>query len=66
MRARSSRAIKEEQIDSLAEHMRDVHDKKKNDDLSINQAGIDTAKKFSWKNSAQKIIEAIEKDDSHT
>ena len=59
-------SIKEEQIDSLAEHMRDVHDKKKNDDLSINQAGIDTAKKFSWKNSAQKIIEAIEKDDSHT
>lgn len=59
-------SIKEEQIDSLAEHMRDVHEKKKNDDLSINQAGIDTAKKFSWKNSAQKIIEAIEKDDSHT
>ena len=46
--------------------MRDVHEKKKNDNLSINQAGIDTAKKFSWKNSAQKIIEAIEKDDSHT
>ena len=59
-------SIKEEQIDSLAEHMRDVHEKKKNDNLSINQAGIDTAKKFSWKNSAQKIIEAIEKDDSHT
>ena len=57
---------KEEQIDSLAEHMRDVHEKKKNDNLSINQAGIDTAKKFSWKNSDQKIIEAIEKDDSHT
>ena len=59
-------SIKEKQIDSLAEHMRNVHEKKKEDDLNINQAGIDTAKKFSWANSAQKIIKAIEKDDSHT
>lgn len=59
-------SIKDEQITSLAEHMRSVHEKKKKDELNINQAGIDTAKKFSWENSAQKIIEAIEKDDSHT
>jgi len=59
-------SIQEKQIDSLAEHMRNVHEKKKKDDLNINQAGIDTAKQFSWTNSAQKIIEAIEKDDSHT
>ena len=46
--------------------MREVHEKKKKDELNINQAGVDTAKKFSWKNSAEKVIEAIEKDDSHT
>ena len=42
--------------------MRSVHEKKNNDQLNINQAGVDTAKKFSWENSAMKIIEAIEKE----
>ena len=41
----------------LPEFMR----KKKKDELNINQAGVDTAKQFSWLNSAKKIIEAIEK-----
>jgi len=59
-------SIKEKEISSLAEHMRTVHEQKKGDNLNINQSGVDTAKQFSWKNSAQKIIEAIEKDDSHT
>jgi glycosyltransferase involved in cell wall biosynthesis len=59
-------ALKEEQISQIADYMREVHEKKKKDELNINQAGVDTAKKFSWKNSAQKVIEAIEKDDSHT
>jgi glycosyltransferase involved in cell wall biosynthesis len=59
-------ALKEDQIKQIADHMREVHEKKKKDDLNINQAGVDTAKKFSWKNSAEKVIEAIEKDDSHT
>jgi glycosyltransferase involved in cell wall biosynthesis len=55
-------SIKEKQISELAQHMRAVHEKKKNDELNINQAGVDTAKKFSWENSAIKIIEAIEKE----
>ena len=55
-------SIKEKQISELAQHMRTVHEKKKNDELNINQAGVDTAKKFSWENSAMKIIEAIEKE----
>jgi len=59
-------SIKEKEISSLAEHMRTVHEQKKGDNLNINQSGVDTAKQFSWKNSAQKVIEAIEKDDSHT
>ena len=54
-------SIKEEQITQIAEHMRAVHEKKKKDELNINQAGVDTAKQFSWLNSAKKIIEAIEK-----
>jgi|TARA_R110000765_G_scaffold414831_1_gene515562 glycosyltransferase involved in cell wall biosynthesis len=59
-------SIKEKEISSLAEHMRTVHEQKKADNLKMNQSGVDTAKQFSWKNSAQKVIEAIEKDDSHT
>lgn len=59
-------SIKEKEISSLAEHMRTVHEQKKTDNLKMNQSGVDTAKQFSWKNSAQKVIEAIEKDDSHT
>jgi len=58
--------IAEAQITQLAQYMRDVHEKKKKDELNINQAGVDTAKKFSWENSATKIIEAIEKNDSRT
>jgi hypothetical protein len=58
--------IDEKQVTELAEHMRKVHEKKKEDALNINQAGVDTAKKFSWESSAKKILEAIEKNDSHT
>ena len=50
--------------------MKAVHDLKKKDNLNLNQAGIDTAKKFSWKNTADSIINALkaiqEKDDTHT
>ena len=43
--------------------MREIHEKKKKDELNINQAGVDTAKKFGWKNSAKKILEAFEKNE---
>ena len=46
--------------------MKKVHEDKKKDNLNINQAGVDTAKKFSWENSARKILEAIEANDSHS
>ena len=58
--------IDEEQITQLAKYMREVHEKKKKDSLNINQAGVDTAKRFSWENSAKKILEAIEKNDKRT
>ncbi len=54
--------IDEKQISQIAEYMREVHEKKKKDELNINQAGVDTAKKFSWSNSAKKVIEGIEKE----
>ena len=59
-------SIKEKEISSLAEHMRTVHEQKKADNLKMNQSGVDTAKQFSWANSAEKVVKAIEKDDSHT
>lgn len=58
--------IEEAQITELAQRMREVHEKKKEDSLNINQAGVDTAKKFSWESSAKKILETIEKNDSRT
>ena len=58
--------IDKKQVSELAQHMREVHEKKKEDKLNINQAGVDTAKIFNWENSAKKIVEAIEKNDSHT
>ena len=58
--------IDEEQITQLAKYMREVHEKKKKDSLNINQAGVDTAKRFSWENSAKKILDAIEKNDKRT
>ena len=58
--------IGEKEITELAKLMRKVHEEKKKDNLNINQAGVDTAKKFNWENSAKKILEAIEKNDSLT
>ena len=58
--------IEDAQVTQVAEYMREVHEKKKKDELNINQAGVDTAKKFSWENSAKKILEAFEKNDTHT
>ena len=58
--------IDKDEITEVAKQMRKVHEQKKKDSLNINQAGVDTAKKFSWENSAKKILEAIEENDSHT
>ena len=57
--------IDQAQITQIAEHMREVHEKKKKDELNINQAGVDTAKKLNWENSAKKILEAIEKNEKN-
>jgi glycosyltransferase involved in cell wall biosynthesis len=47
----------EEQIKQIADQMRKIHQSKKEDRLRINQDGIDTAKKYSWKNSSEILVD---------
>ncbi len=49
----------EEQKETLIQHMRTVHKLKQSGELKLNEAGIQTAKEFSWQNSAQKLVEII-------
>jgi hypothetical protein len=39
--------------------MREIHKLKQDNKLTINSSGVATAKKFSWENSADKIMEAL-------
>lgn len=47
------------QIEQLIEHMRNVHKEKQ----KVNQAGLETAKKYSWKNTAKHIFWNLKSDD---
>jgi|TARA_R100000808_G_scaffold2804_3_gene10578 glycosyltransferase involved in cell wall biosynthesis len=49
--------IDEKQIDMIAAYMRDIHALKQSGLLEKNIAGIETAQKFSWENSAQAILD---------
>ena len=55
----SSKAISDAEIDLFVDYMRDVHDRKRNNKLGLNEQGVKTAKSFSWANSASKIKEVI-------
>ena len=44
------------QKDQLIEHMRQLHNQKVNSELNTNLAGIETAIKFSWENTAREIL----------
>lgn len=46
-------------VDQLASQMRDVHEMKQAGKLSLNQAGIETAKNLSWTNSVGRIEKAL-------
>ena len=48
------------QIEQLVEHMRAVHEKKKQDKKILNLDGIETAKKFSWEKTASVLLESME------
>lgn len=49
----------ESQIDQLVEHMRNIHKRKKEGENLFNQAGVDTAKKFTWENTALQIVKVL-------
>ena len=52
--------IGDNQKQQLIDHMKIVHTQKQSGVLSQNMDGIETAKKFSWKNSAKKFLEGLE------
>lgn len=51
--------IDEQQVDQLIEHMRTVHRLKQTGNLGINKYGIETAKFFSWENSADQFVRGL-------
>jgi len=48
--------IGDEQIDLIAAYMRDIHALKQGGHLEENTSGVETAKRFSWENSAKQIM----------
>tara|TARA_Y100000592_G_scaffold68700_1_gene106743 strand:- start:5508 stop:6572 length:1065 start_codon:yes stop_codon:yes gene_type:complete len=51
--------LAKDQKDVIIEYMRDVNKLKQSNQLGINSNGIETAKKFNWKNTSDKILEYI-------
>ena len=45
----------------MTQYMKDVHKLKQGNELGRNEAGIRTSLKFSWENSARKIIDYLKK-----
>ena len=52
-------SIGENQIDQIVEHMRAVHKLNTEGSLNVNEQGVETALKFSWDNSAEKILSNV-------
>jgi glycosyltransferase involved in cell wall biosynthesis len=51
--------IGKEQIDQFVNYIQNVHQLKTNNELPINNQGIETANKFSWQNAAKEIIKHV-------
>ena len=51
--------LAEQQKDATIEHMRSIHELKQNGELGINNSGIETANKFTWKNTVDKLLEIV-------
>jgi len=49
--------IDDQAKDQCVSHMRKIHKLKQNNELSINEHGIETAKEYTWDNTANKIME---------
>jgi glycosyltransferase involved in cell wall biosynthesis len=52
--------IGEEQVDQLIQTMREVHTLKQMGELNENAAGLATARKFSWDQTAQQILSSLD------
>jgi glycosyltransferase involved in cell wall biosynthesis len=52
-------AFEDRQIEQTANYMREIHNKKVNNQLQNNLAGIETAIKFSWENTAKEILNGL-------
>lgn len=51
--------LAKDQEDAIIEYMRDVHSLKRGGQLSMNRNGVETAKKFTWENTVDKLLEAV-------
>lgn len=52
-------AFEEDQIEQLVEYMRVTHSLTQSGVLKSNEAGVNTAKQFTWDNAAKKLLEVI-------
>ena len=53
------RKIGENEIDQFVEHMRFIHKSRQEGNLELNNQGISTGQKFTWKNTAQTLTDNI-------
>jgi len=53
------RSFGDYEFNQLVEHMRTVHKLNMSGSLKINSRGVETAKEFTWKNSAQKLHQTL-------
>ena len=51
--------ISDKQKQQTIEYMQSIHSAKQNNELQVNAAGVATGEKFSWKNSAQELINGL-------
>ena len=49
----------QDQKDAIIEYMREIHSLKQSGQLGVNTHGIDTANRFSWSNTVDKLLEAV-------
>ena len=51
--------IGDDQINQIADHMKNVHELKQSGSLGVNNGGLEAAGRFTWDNSAVKILENV-------
>ena len=49
----------DDQVEQLVAHLRAVHERKQHGELPINQAGVATAQRLTWTNTAETIIDGF-------